>query len=96
MRTLLWIAAGLLLGACSTMPPEDRAFETGAGADAPRVIGNILRHEGPPPPSPAIVREFLERPAPPGRSLIFERLGAPGPDGARRTAAGAAARRGAP
>lgn len=63
MRAPLWIAAGLLLGACATLPPEERALEARLGADASRVIDNILRHEGPPPPSPPIVRKLLERPS---------------------------------
>ena len=90
MRAPLWITACLLLGACATVPPEERALEARVGVDASRVIDNILRHEGAPPPSPPIVRKLLERPfAAMDAASIFERsvprgllaLAEPAPEG---------------
>ncbi len=74
MHPLLWIAAGLLLASCATAPPEERALAARVDADALRVIGNILRHEEPPPPAPRLVRELLARPfAAIDAAWVFER-----------------------
>lgn len=62
MRAPLWIAAGLLLAACATRSPEELALESRVAPGALQVIDNILRHEGPAPPSPPLVRELLARP----------------------------------
>jgi hypothetical protein len=62
MRAPICIAAGLLLAACATRPPEELALESRVALGAVQVIDNILRHEGPPPPSPPLVRELLARP----------------------------------
>jgi len=62
MRAPIWIAAGLLLAACATRSPEELALESRVAPGALQVIDNILRHEGPPPPSPPLVRELLARP----------------------------------
>ncbi len=74
MRATPWIAASLLLASCASAPPEQRALESRVEADALRVIDNVLRHEGPPPPSPRQVRELLARPfAAADAAAIFER-----------------------
>lgn len=49
MRAPVATALALLLAACAAPQPV-------------QVIDNILRHEGPPPPSPAMVRALLARP----------------------------------
>jgi hypothetical protein len=49
MRTLASTLAIVMLAGC-------------AAPSALRVIDNVLAHEGPPPPSPALVREVLARP----------------------------------
>jgi hypothetical protein len=49
MRTLASAAAFLMLAGC-------------AGPSALQVIDNVLAHEGPAPPAPALVRELLARP----------------------------------
>jgi len=74
MRAPIWIAAGLLLAACATRSPEELALESRVAPGALQVIDNILRHEGPPPPSPLLVRELLARPfAAQDAAAIFER-----------------------
>jgi hypothetical protein len=74
MRAPIWIAAGLLLAACATRSPEELALESRAAPGALQVIDNILRHEGPPPPSPPLVRELLARPfAAQDAAAIFRR-----------------------
>jgi len=74
MRANLWITASLLLAACASVPPEQRMLEARVAPDALRVIDNVLRHEGPPPPSPPLVRELLARPfAAVDAASLFER-----------------------
>jgi hypothetical protein len=74
MRANLWITAGLLLASCASVPPEQRMLEARVEPDALRVIDNVLRHEGPPPPSPRLVRELLARPfAAMDAASLFER-----------------------
>jgi len=68
------LAAALLLGACATVPPMERAFEQRVDAGTSRVIDNVLRHGGPPPPAPALVHELLARPiAAQDAQHLFER-----------------------
>lgn len=90
MRANLWITASLLLASCASVPHEQRMLEARVEADTLRVIDNVLRHEGPPPPSPRLVREMLARPfAAADAAAIFERavprdlmaLAAPAGDG---------------
>jgi hypothetical protein len=74
MRANLWITASLLLASCASLPPEQRTLEARVEPDALRVIDNVLRHEGPPPPSPPLVRELLARPfAAVDAASLFER-----------------------
>ena len=56
------LAAALLLGACASLSPVERALESRVEPEALQVIDNVLRHSPPPPPSPALVRELLARP----------------------------------
>jgi hypothetical protein len=56
------LAASLLLASCASVPPEERALAARVDAQSLRVIDNILRHEGAPPPAPPMVRELLARP----------------------------------
>jgi hypothetical protein len=56
------LAASLLLAGCASVPPEERALAARVDAESLRVIDNILRHEGAPPPAPPMVRELLARP----------------------------------
>lgn len=90
MRTHCWIAATLLLAACAGLAPEERSVAARVDADALRVIDNILRHAGPPPRSPPLLRELLARPfAAMDAASIFERsvpgellaLAVPAPEG---------------
>ena len=61
MRAPLATALVLLLAGCAAPHPV-------------QIIDNILRHEGPPPPSPPMVRELLARPlAAQDAGAIFER-----------------------
>jgi hypothetical protein len=68
MRAPVATALALLLAACAAPQPV-------------QVIDNILRHEGPPPPSPAMVRALLARP------LAHPGAGGRRAAGARRRAA---------
>lgn len=81
MRAPVATALALLLAACAAPQPI-------------QVIDNILRHEGPPPPSPPMVRELLARPlAAQDAAAIFERSV---PDALQRLAAPVSASSGPP
>jgi hypothetical protein len=63
IRSHLVTCAALSLAGCALLqPPVERALEARADPESMQVIDNILRHEAPAPPSPALVRELLARP----------------------------------
>ena len=63
IRSRLTLCAALLLTGCAMLqPPLERALEARADPESLLVIDNVLRHETPAPPSPALVRELLARP----------------------------------